>query len=67
MQERQGGRGETVQEESGIGKTQEEFYRREVPEQGGRGKVQDKSSRGMCKIKVAGEGVKGSVRGELQR
>ncbi len=63
MQERQGGTGK---EESGKGKTQEEFYRREVPEQGGRGKVQDKSSRGTCKIKVAGEGAKGSARGELQ-
>ncbi len=66
MQERQGGRGETVLEESGIGKTQEKFYRREVQEHGGRGKVQDKSNRGMCKIKVAGEDAKGSVRGELQ-
>jgi hypothetical protein len=55
VQERQGGRRETVLKESGIGKTQEEFYRREVQEQGGRGKVQDKSSRGMCKIKAAGE------------
>ncbi len=37
-----------------------------MKEEGSMGNVQDKSIRGMCKIKVAGEDVEGRGRGELQ-